>query len=209
MYNENNKLILSGQIMTKPEFVFTRNETNYYGFEISVIRLSDEVDTLKCICVEEKLTYIQKGDNVKINGELNTYNNPKGNPRLVIQVKVNTITHASVEETQENINKLEVNAFVCKCPIARKTQKGIYICDLLLAVNRPNGKPDYIPTIAFYNNAKIACELKVGEKVKCVGRVQSREYQKKICEDKCEPIFETRTAYEYAVSKIKRCDLYE
>jgi len=70
---------------------------------------------------------------------------------------------------------------------------------VLLAVNRPYGKSDYIPCICWGRNARFAEGFRVGEHIQIWGRIQSREYQKKISETE----FEKRTAYEVSVSKLE------
>lgn len=73
------------------------------------------------------------------------------------------------------------------------------IADLLLAVNRPYGKSDYIPCICWGRNARYASSFDVGEHVRVLGRIQSREYVKKLSETETE----TRVAYEVSVSKLE------
>lgn len=67
-----------------------------------------------------------------------------------------------------------------------------------MAVNRPYGKSDYIPCIAWGRNARFAGGLEVGEHIHIQGRFQSREYAKKISDNE----IETRVAYEVSVSRI-------
>lgn len=88
---------------------------------------------------------------------------------------------------------------VCKPPIYRKTPLGREIADILLAVNRPYGKSDYIPCICWGRNARFADTFEVGGHVQIWGRIQSREYQKKLSETD----FEKRTAYEVSVNKLE------
>ena len=87
-------------------------------------------------------------------------------------------------------------------PVYRKTPLGREIADLLLAVNRPYGKSDYIPCICWGRNARYASGFEVGEHVRILGRIQSREYVKKLSETETE----TRTAYEVSVSKLECMD---
>ena len=76
---------------------------------------------------------------------------------------------------------------------------GREIADLLLAVNRSYGKSDYIPCICWGRNARFAENFEVGGELQIWGRIQSREYQKKISETE----FERRVAYEVSVSKLE------
>ena len=92
-----------------------------------------------------------------------------------------------------------MEGYICKQPVYRKTPLGREIADLLLAVNRPYGKSDYIPCICWGRNARYASGFEVGEHVQVLGRIQSRDYVKKISELETE----TRTAYEVSVSKLE------
>jgi Single-stranded DNA-binding protein len=69
----------------------------------------------------------------------------------------------------------------------------------LIAVNRSYGKSDYIPCICWGRNARFASGFEVGAHVQILGRIQSREYVKKL--DMQETV--KRIAYEVSVSKIE------
>ena len=91
------------------------------------------------------------------------------------------------------------NGFICKPPVYRKTPLGREIADLLIAVNRPYGKSDYIPCICWGRNARFASGFEVGGRTQVWGRIQSREYMKKLDEIESEK----RVAYEVSVSKLE------
>ena len=99
-------------------------------------------------------------------------------------------------------NQILLDGYICKQPVYRKTPLGREIADLLLAVNRPYGKSDYIPCICWGRNARFASAFEVGEHVQVVGRIQSREYTKKITETETQK----RVAYEVSVSKLECMD---
>ena len=99
----------------------------------------------------------------------------------------------------QNPNRIFLNGYICKPPVYRTTPFQREIADILLAVNRSYNKSDYIPCIAWGRNAKYAETLSVGSNLRVWGRIQSREYQKKISEEE----FETKTAYEISVSKLE------
>ena len=82
--------------------------------------------------------------------------------------------------------------------IYRTTPFSREICDVLLAVNRKFNKSDYIPCIAWGNNAQIVSQMGVPTNLKIVGRIQSREYSK-MCDDNTSI---TKTAYEVSISKL-------
>lgn len=96
-------------------------------------------------------------------------------------------------------NSIFIDGYICKEPKYRETPLGREITDILLAVNRPYGKSDYIPCICWGRNARFAGNLEIGTHIQIEGRIQSREYQKKISDDE----FEARTAYEVSASKIE------
>ena len=96
-------------------------------------------------------------------------------------------------------NQIFLDGFICKEPIYRKTPLGREIADLLIAVNRPYGKSDYIPCIAWGRNARYASQFLVGSRLRIWGRVQSREYTKRISDTETEK----RVAYEVSVSKLE------
>ena len=68
----------------------------------------------------------------------------------------------------------------------------------MLAVNRAYNKSDYIPCIAWGRNARFVRDIEVGQKISVFGRIQSREYTKKLYETTSE----VRTAYELSVGRI-------
>ena len=103
-----------------------------------------------------------------------------------------------MEELQEKSNQIFLDGYICKNPVYRKTPLGREIADLLIAVNRSYGKSDYIPCICWGRNARFASGFEIGAHVEIYGRIQSREYIKKIGEEETEK----RMAYEVSVSKI-------
>ena len=138
-----------------------------------------------------------------IRDRFRSYNRHEENRnRLVLSVFVREIEFISDDEKereQSKTNQIFLDGFICKAPVYRKTPLGREIADLLLAVNRPYGKSDYIPCICWGRNARFASSFEVGGHIQIWGRIQSREYQKKIGEDQTEK----RVAYEVSVSKIE------
>ena len=109
-----------------------------------------------------------------------------------------------MEQEEEDVksNQIFLDGYICKEPIYRKTPLGREIADLLIAVNRSYGKSDYIPCICWGRNARFASSFIVGSHVQIWGRIQSREYVKKLNELETEK----RVAYEVSVSKIEYLD---
>ena len=199
---DNNQVTIAGEIMGGFTFSHDVFGEGFYVMDISVGRLSESNDIIP-IMVSERLVDVKKdytGMYAVVNGQFRSYNRHEENRnRLVLSVFAREIE--IVEEPTGDVrpNYIFLDGFVCKPPIYRKTPLGREIADVLLAVNRPYGKSDYIPCICWGRNARFAEGFQVGEHIQIWGRIQSREYQKKISETE----FEKRIAYEVSVSKLE------
>ena len=201
---ENNTVLIAGKIVKGCVFSHEVYGEGFYTFQISSERLSDKEDILP-VTVSERLidmNLLQVGTKVDIIGQLRSYNNYNSKKnRLVLTIFAREISLPE-EEEGKNINQVYLNGFICKPPIYRKTPFGREISDILVAVNRAYNKSDYIPCIAWGRNARFVRNLSVGDKVAISGRIQSREYQKKLSETEVK----TMTAYEVSVSKLAAFD---
>ena len=170
----------------------------FYSFSVKIPRLSDRADIITVTASERLLCDedYKVGDRIKIVGQFRSYNNYSENgSRLILTLFAKTIDKA---EAERYLNEIVLNGFLCKEPVYRTTPFGREITDILLAVNRTHNKSDYIPCIAWGRNAKFAQRLSVGDNIIVTGRMQSREYQKKLEDD-----IVTKTAYEISISKIE------
>lgn len=87
------------------------------------------------------------GKYVKIDGQIRSYNYYDGkHNRLKLFVFVRELELIKKEHVIFT-NRLCFDGHLCKKPVYRKTPLGREITDILLAVNRPYGKSDYIPCI--------------------------------------------------------------
>lgn len=198
----NNEVELTGTVETDLKFNHEVYGEGFYSFVIRVMRLSDISDLIN-VTISERLlqdTDISRGNTVCVTGQFRSYNNytENGN-RLMLTVFARDIKTSPDEMNFKNPNSIYLNGFLCKKPVYRTTPFGREITDLLVAVNRAYNKSDYIPCIAWGRNARFAGNLEVGENIKVYGRIQSRDYQKKISET--ETI--TKTAYEISISKME------
>jgi len=196
---ENNKVFLKGEVVSKPVFSHEVFGEGFYELNLNVKRLSDNYDIVP-ITVSERLLGDSKfdiGNFVAIKGQFRSYNKMVDNKsKLLLTVFVREIIE--IDESM-NPNIIELNGFICKEPIYRTTPFKREICDVLLAVNRAYNKSDYLPCIAWGRNARFVKNIKVGQKVCIIGRIQSREYQKRINDN--ESLI--KTAYEISISKIR------
>lgn len=199
---DNNQVTIAGEVMGGFTFSHDVFGEGFYVMEISVGRLSDSNDVIP-IMVSERLVDVKRdytGMHAVINGQFRSYNRHEENRnRLVLSVFAREIEILEEPAGEVRPNYIFLDGFVCKPPIYRKTPLGREIADVLLAVNRPYGKSDYIPCICWGRNARFAEGFRVGEHIQIWGRIQSREYQKKLSETE----FEKRVAYEVSVSKLE------
>lgn len=207
-YAENNKVIIAGTVASELSFSHEVYEEVFYTFMLDTPRLSETQDTVKVTISEKFLAggSIDVGDKVIINGQFRSYNNFTniGN-KLILTVFVKDIRRMLEDEKEESLNSISLTGYICKKPVYRTTPFGREIADILLAVNRSYNKSDYIPCIAWGRNAKFAECLNVGDKVSIKGRIQSREYQKRLNETEVE----SKVAYEVSVSRLETVDTFE
>ena len=194
----NNKIILCGTVHEAPVFSHEVFGESFYTFKLKVDRLSGQSDILPVIISERLILNndIILGERYLIEGQLRSYNIITDNKsRLQLQTFAREIT---IDKNGEDMNQIILNGFICKAPVYRVTPFSREIADVLIAVNRAYGKSDYIPSICWGRNARYCQQLNVGESITVEGRLQSREYQKKLADE----TVINKTAYEVSVSKL-------
>lgn len=196
----NNVVTVSGVVKDNPVFSHEMFGEDFYNVNLIVPRLSDVSDELP-VTISERLMVginIEKGTQLLIEGQLRSYNKfIDGSNKLILTVFARNLSLS--DEELKNPNQIFLDGYICKKPIYRTTPFGREITDMLIAVNRPYNKSDYIPCIAWGRNARYSEKLQVGDRIKIWGRIQSREYQKKISEEE----IITRVAYEVSISKME------
>ena len=207
-YLENNYLTLVGKVASDKKFSHEIYGERFYSFDLCIPRLSGSADIIPVTASERLFTdeMLQDGTKLLIKGQFRSYNSYENERnKLILTVFAKDIEEVkedeeeveteNVEET-ENVdseearkeafkkdyitNEVVLIGYICKKPVYRQTPFGREIADLLLAVNRAYNKSDYIPSIAWGRNARFCQNLEVGTEVKIVGRVQSRNYEKKL-----------------------------
>lgn len=200
----NNRVFLFGEIASEPKFSHESFGEAFYEIDLKVKRLSEQFDTIPITISDKLLTKeMQVGTKLAIKGQFRSYNKVEDEKsKLMLTVFVREIIEYN--ETM-NPNIIEISGFVCKEPTYRTTPFKREICDVLIAVNRAYNKSDYLPCIAWGRNARYVKNLQIGKKVNLVGRIQSREYQKKT--ETGEIL--TKTAYEVSINKISDEEIYD
>lgn len=189
-----NQVTISGTIASELLFSHELFGEKFYTAYVAVIRTSEAVDLLPVMfserIIDVKMNYTDMP--IRITGQFRSYNMPDMHRNRLI-LNVFALEYEWMDKN-ENANTAILEGYICKPPIYRKTPLGREIADVMLAVNRPYGKSDYIPCICWGRNARYAETLEVGECIRIYGRIQSREYTKNE---------EKKTAYEVSVSKLE------
>ena len=199
---ENNRVSVIGEVASEFTFSHEVYGEGFYLTTVLVNRLSNQVEEIP-LMVSERLMDIHRdyrGGMIEATGQFRSFNRHEGNRnRLVLSVFAREVSFPDGYEDSTKTNQIYLDGYLCKPPVYRKTPLGREIADLLIAVNRPYGKSDYIPCIAWGRNARYASGFEVGSRLRVWGRVQSREYTKKLDEEHVEK----RIAYEVSVSKLE------
>ena len=199
---ENNQVSIIGEIVSDFQYSHEVYGEGFYMMEVSVRRLSDFVDYIP-VMVSERIIDVEAdyiGQLVYISGQFRSFNrHEERKNRLVLSVFARELEILEPDCDEDAGNQIFLDGYICKEAIYRKTPLGREIADLLVAVNRSYGKSDYIPCICWGRNAIFAAGFEVGTHVQIWGRIQSRDYVKKLSETQVEQ----RTAYEVSVSKIE------
>lgn len=196
---KNNVVNLVGEIANEFTYDHKVLGEKFYRANLKVDRISGVHDLLP-IMVSDRAVDIARlsiGTRVKVFGEYRSYNQHTDiKAKLLLFVFVQDIEFA---EDEEALNEIRLEGYICKQPTYRETPLGREISDVLIAVNRPYNKSDYIPCIAWGRNARFAGQLTIGSGVEVYGRIQSREFQKRVSETEVEQ----RIAYEVSVRRIE------
>ncbi len=194
-YRGENKIVLRGQAAGAPVPSHRNHGVDYYVVPLRVPRLSGVDDVLNIVTADPDPSLWAPEQWVCVQGEVRSYNNRSGQgSKLVITVLSRSAQRETLEEGE---NRLSLSGVLCRKPVARRTPLGREICDLLLAVNRPYGRADYLPCIAWGSLAAHCGGLDVGDRLRLEGRLQSRRYHKLIDGEQVE-----RTAFEVSVMNL-------
>ncbi len=200
-YNQYNQALLSGVI--EAEFEYSHGK--FYRSRLGVLRLSGVEDHIPIIISENLMMANGFEENatgkfVVVEGEFNSF--PKigadGRKHSDFFIFVNAICKPCLDEQGVNQNYIQLEGRICKPTFYRVTPFGREITELIIAVERNYVREDYIPCIAWGQTAWDARFLNVGDTVRLNGRIQSREYLKKISEQ----ALERRTTYEVSIRRL-------
>ncbi|MDE7463794.1 MAG: single-stranded DNA-binding protein [Clostridiales bacterium] len=197
MKNATNTVFLQGRVGSSVEYSHDIYGERFYEFKLNVPRLSEHLDVIPVTVSQSLIGSIKEGDLIGVNGQFRSFNRPEGErSRLILSVFAREIVPACDDV---NPNYSELIGYICKPPVYRTTPFNREICDVLLAVNRAYSKSDYIPCIAWGKNARLIKTAPVGQKLEVSGRIQSRQYTKRLDDGSAE----IRTAYEFSIGGVE------
>lgn len=185
-----NQILLRGELEALPVFSHENHGRRFFSFPLAVERLSGTMDVLSCVAPEELVQQLDPfgGGMIELRGQVRSFNNRSGSGRrLVITAYAEMLRSCDGEPA----NEVTLQGSICREPIYRRTPLGREICDVMLAVNRPYRRADYLPCILWGRTAQRCAGLGVGTLLTLTGRLQSRSYIKQLPEGS-----EERVAYE-------------
>lgn len=203
MKKHNNQVSLIGTFEEKIIFSHEINGQKFFRMFLSVSRLSGTIDCIPVLISEKlELPGFFIGKRVQVKGEYHSYNIHDKNQKSHLLLFVFAQEIEEVSDDLQDDQKVILDGYTCKLTHFRKTPLGRKIADIVLAVNRPYNRSDYIPTIAWGKNAIYARTFPVGTHIHVIGRIQAREYGKK----QEDGSYLKRIAYEFSISKMEVVD---
>ena len=192
---------IAGEIERQPDIYGTRG-LKRFSLEISRAdgsrQASDRVIVIYGQEAEATPGKLTDGAYVMVMGKMQTYKEVPGG-RIVVFVLAEYVGVVSEQVEQQNGVYLEGD--VARKPIHRTTPKGRKITEVTVKVPSAftEGYFSFIPTICWGSDAEAAAEYQEGARVALEGRLQSRDYTKRL-----EGVEVTLTAYEVSAQHIEK-----
>ena len=177
MEHSENQILLRGSLQELPQFSHKNHDKNFYRFSLEVPRLSGTVDLLPVIAEESLLNAVDlsAGSMLTVSGQIRSHNvRTEGIRHLLVFVFAASL----ICEDGEPINDVILEGTVCREPTFRRTPLGREICEMMLAVPRSFQRADYLPCILWGRTAQEGASCHVRDRIRIIGRLQSRIYTK-------------------------------
>lgn len=205
--NDRNTITLDGTLATDLTLSHNSFGEDIYSALLLVPRKSETIDTLQIYvpyALMETLPNSKAGAHITFQGQMRTHRQrTEAGNRLIVYAFAREWL-PNVPEAQEN-NVALLRGTICKPPVYRCTPFGRKIAEVMLALNRPYGQSDYIPCITWGRNAQFVSTLKVGDYINLDGRLQSREYDKRLPDGTTEK----RVTWEVSAAHVSRVAVTE
>lgn len=195
-----NQIILKGIIKDiEPSHII---EDIQYSQAKLLVKRDDNKEDIIDLKFKKFACKYDENNEISLVGNLRTFSQQLENKN-----KVHLYVYTYFDEPQgdllENLpnNIVDLDGFICKKSIIRKTRSGKDIIDFVIVNNLQASNKVincYIPAVTWGKNAKFIDNLPIGSKITVQGRLQSREYKKYISETD----YEIRIAHELSVKNI-------
>ena len=192
-----NHITLRGSLFSLPQFSHENHGRRFFRFFLEVPRLSGTADILPVIAEESILNAIDlsDGEMLTVAGQIRSHNiRTDGKRHLLIFVFANAI----LCEDGEPVNDVFLEGSICREPTYRRTPLGREICDVMLAIPRAFKRADYLPCILWGRTAQELSQCHTRDRIRILGRLQSRLYTKVT-----DTGSEERTAYEISALRAE------
>ncbi|MDO5401541.1 MAG: single-stranded DNA-binding protein [Eubacteriales bacterium] len=177
MEHTENQIRLRGSLREMPSFSHENHGRRFFRLLLEVPRLSGTADLLPVIVEEGILNGadLSGGNMLTVTGQIRSHNvRSEGKRHLLIFVFASTL----VCEDGPGCNEVILEGPICRTPTYRRTPLGREICDVMLAVPRAFQRADYLPCILWGRTAQEAARCRTRDRIRIVGRLQSRIYTK-------------------------------
>lgn len=186
----NNEVILTGLVT---EFGFSHkvnNTISMYKGKMQIARLSGVLDIVPFYTLQSD---IEVGKCYTIVGDIQTHNlrDKQGNSHKIVYVKPGIMWKRNKDV--DHLNSVELCGYLVSKSSSRFTPFGRRIADFVIALNGTFGKSSYPNLIAWGHDARMLDTCHIGDKLRVIGRFQSREYEKDGI---------THTVYEISCSEV-------
>lgn len=172
-----NYITLRGSLAELPTFSHENHGRRFFRFTLEVPRLSGAVDTLPVIAEESLLDELDPtaGSMLTVTGQIRSHNRRTETARHLL---IFVFATGVVAEDGEPINDVIIEGPLCREPTYRRTPLGREICDAMVAVPRAFHRADYLPCILWGRVAKEVAACRTSDRIRIIGRLQSRVYTK-------------------------------
>ena len=196
-----NKIQLSG-VINNITYSHTIGTTDYDKAEIIVPKYNGE-DVLQLRFKHYSNTY-ENGEQIALVGNIRSYSE-KLETKNKVHLYVFTYFDKPENDSEEEVvwNNFEVDGRICKIDNIRTSANGkqnihFILANNIISKNTHQKLNTYIPMVAFGDTAVEIAKLHVSDKIQVTGKLNSREYIKKLDDG----TIETRMAYEGIVSSF-------
>ncbi len=190
-----NSITLRGELIEE----LTSKKVIEKKFILAVSRNSGVIDRIliNMTLSQAEFLDIQVGNRVQVDGTVISYHEDN---HLQIAVRVDFIMKIDNDSSLKDMNEFKLSGNICRQPVHRFTKKDREITHFMIA-----SKAEYIPVVAFFQNAAYLKDCPIGHELEVAGRLQSRHYIKS--DPDTGEVLENREYMELAIKEVLGVDV--